>query len=144
MRSAALLLIVGAPACAAGPTAAPVPASAAPAKVAEQTEACAGAPPYAQVGLATYYARSLEGRRTANGERYDPKLLTAAHRTLPFGTRAMVRRKDGRSVVVRINDRGPFGRGRVIDLSERAAAAIGLLRDGIAEVEIRVLSGADP
>jgi rare lipoprotein A len=138
------MFALGAVSCAARPAVAPAPPPrAAPPPAAEEAEAKRDGPPAAEVGLATYYARSLVGRRTASGERYDPQLLTAAHRTLPFGTRVGVRRKDGRSVVVRINDRGPFGRGRVIDLSERAAAAIGLLRDGVAEVELRVLPGAD-
>jgi len=91
-----------------------------------------------ETGLATYYASSLAGRRTASGERYDPSQLTAAHRRLPFGTLVEVRRRDGkRSVVVRINDRGPFsGPNRVIDLSRRAAEALGIVGAGKAMVEI--------
>jgi len=90
-----------------------------------------------ETGLATYYASSLAGRRTASGERYDPSLLTAAHRRLPFGTLVEVRRRDGkRSVVVRINDRGPYGANRVIDLSRRAAEALGIVHLGKAVVEI--------
>ena len=91
-----------------------------------------------ETGLATYYASSLAGRRTASGERYDPSQLTAAHRRLPFGTLVEVRRRDGkRSVVVRINDRGPYaGNNRVIDLSRRAAEALGIVHAGKAMVEI--------
>lgn len=93
-----------------------------------------------QRGHASYYADSLAGHRTASGEPYDPNALTAAHRTLPFGTLVDVTRTDGRSVRVRVNDRGPFGpKGRVIDLSRSAAAAIGMIRDGVVEVTLRVV-----
>jgi rare lipoprotein A len=96
-----------------------------------------------QVGFATYYSSRLAGRKTANGDRYDPSLLTAAHRTLPFGTRVEVRREDGRRVVVRINDRGPFGDSdRVIDLSRRAAEELGILKEGKVRVELRPLPAA--
>lgn len=94
-----------------------------------------------QKGLATYYADSLAGNKTASGERYDPSALTAAHRTLPFGTVVDVARNDGRSVRVRINDRGPFaGKKRVIDLSRKAAEEIGMIRDGVVSVTITVVS----
>jgi rare lipoprotein A len=73
-------------------------------------------------GMASYYADALQGRRTASGELFDMHALTAAHRTLPFGTRVEVTNlENGRSVVVRINDRGPYAEGRVIDLSQAAA-----------------------
>jgi rare lipoprotein A len=93
-------------------------------------------------GYASYYSDSLAGETTANGESYDPSELTAAHRTLPFGTHVRVRRVDtGREVSVRINDRGPFaGRSRVIDLSRAAATALQMLRAGVVEVELEVLS----
>jgi peptidoglycan lytic transglycosylase len=90
-------------------------------------------------GKASYYSNALAGHKTASGERYDPKKLTAAHRTLPFGTVVDVARKDGRHVRVRINDRGPFVKGRVIDLSRRAAEEIGLTREGVAEVTLTVV-----
>jgi rare lipoprotein A len=93
-----------------------------------------------QRGLATYYADSLAGHRTAAGEPYDPGAFTAAHRTLPFGAVVDVARADGRHVTVRINDRGPFVRDRIIDLSRRAALAIGLVGDGVGRVDIRVVS----
>lgn len=96
----------------------------------------------ALAGTASYYADSLAGNTTANGETYDPEQLTAAHRTLPFGSRVAVRRVDnGRRVVVRINDRGPFaGPSRVIDLSRAAAEALQMIRAGIVRVELEVLS----
>ncbi len=88
-------------------------------------------------GLASYYK---SGKRTANGERYNPNGLTAAHRTLPFGTRVSVTNlKTGKSVVVRINDRGPFIRNRVIDLSLGAAKVVGLTKSGVAKVKYTVL-----
>jgi rare lipoprotein A len=89
----------------------------------------------AQGGKASYYK---SGGRTANGERFNPHGRTAAHRSLPFGTNVLVKhRRNGRSVVVRINDRGPFIRDRIIDLSLGAALAIGLT--GVAEVSLVVL-----
>ncbi|MFL5155293.1 MAG: septal ring lytic transglycosylase RlpA family protein [Microvirga sp.] len=78
-------------------------------------------------GKASWYGAAHHGRRTANGETFDRKALTAAHRSLPFGTRLRVtNERTGRSVVVRVNDRGPFGGGRVIDISQSAALVIGL------------------
>jgi rare lipoprotein A len=97
-----------------------------------------------QVGLASWYGAAFAGRKTSNGERFDPKLFTAAHKKLPFGTWVEVRRIDnGRTVRVRINDRGPNGRAahRIIDLSQRAAAELDMLRAGVVEVEVRVLRG---
>lgn len=91
-------------------------------------------------GLASWYGLGFHGARTANGERFDQNALTAAHRTLPFGTRVRVTNlQNGRSVVVRINDRGPFTGGREIDLSRGAAAAIGLIGAGVGPVRIDVL-----
>lgn len=92
-----------------------------------------------EVGLASYYSNKLAGHKTANGEKYDPTLLTAAHKTLPFGTIVEVTRPDGRTVRVRINDRGPFTKGRVIDLSFKAAEEVGLVKDGVAEVTVKVV-----
>lgn len=91
-------------------------------------------------GRASYYSDKLAGRSTASGEPYDPRALTAAHKKLPFGTIVDVIRPDGRRVQVRINDRGPFTKGRIIDLSRRAAEAIGLIRDGVAEVTVVVVT----
>ena len=86
-------------------------------------------------GLASWYGDKFHGRRTANGERFDMHALTAAHPSLPFGTRLMVRNPDnGREVTVRVNDRGPFAGARIIDLSRAAAQAIGLLEAGVGTV----------
>jgi rare lipoprotein A len=92
--------------------------------------------------MASYYGDSLHGRRTASGERFDMHALTAAHRTLPFGTRVEVTNlENGRSVVVRINDRGPFVEGRVIDLSQAAARELRFLGHGTTRVRLKVLNG---
>ena len=104
--------------------------------------AAALAPP--QRGGASYYADSLAGGKTANGERYDPSKLTAAHRTLPFGTVVEIQRKDGKFVRVRINDRGPFVKGKIVDLSRAAAKEINLIRDGVADVTVWVVEKAPP
>ncbi len=96
--------------------------------------------PVQESGIASYYANSLHGRRTANGERYDPKALTAAHRTLPFGSRVRVTNLDnGRSVVVRINDRGPHVEKRVIDLSYAAAQELRFIDHGTTRVSLEVV-----
>lgn len=88
-------------------------------------------------GVASWYGERFHGRRTASGETFDMTQLTAAHKSLPFGTRVRVRNLDnGREVEVRINDRGPFTPGRVIDLSHAAAAAIGILQSGTARVAV--------
>ena len=93
-------------------------------------------------GLASWYGPGFVGRRTANGEVFTSAELTAAHKTLPFNTRVRVTRLDnGRSVVVRINDRGPFKPGRVIDLSRVAALELDLIRSGVARVRLEVLDG---
>jgi rare lipoprotein A len=93
----------------------------------------------AESGKASYYSDKLAGRSTASGEPYKPAAMTGAHRTLPFGTIVEVRREDGRKVEVRINDRGPFTRGRVIDLSRRAAEELGMIREGVVDVIVRVV-----
>jgi rare lipoprotein A len=90
-------------------------------------------------GMASWYGREFAGRRTASGERFDPGEYTAAHRTLPFGSRVRVTNATGKSVVVRINDRGPFHGGRVIDLSQAAAAELGLVRAGSGRVQLALL-----
>jgi rare lipoprotein A len=91
-------------------------------------------------GLASYYADKYQGRKTASGERFDTARLTAAHRTLPFGTRVRVTNVDnGKSVVVRVNDRGPFVAGRVIDLSPAAAKQLDMMRSGVVRVKLEVL-----
>jgi rare lipoprotein A len=91
-------------------------------------------------GEASYYARMLEGRRTASGEVYRGNRLTAAHRSLPFGTRLRVTNLgNGRSVEVRVNDRGPFHRRRILDLSRTAAERLGMVRRGHARVQVEIL-----
>ena len=91
-------------------------------------------------GVASYYGRRFHGRRTASGETFDMHELTAAHRSLPFGSKVRVTNPaNGRSVVVRINDRGPFHGGRVIDVSRSAAERLGLIGPGRARVELALL-----
>jgi len=98
---------------------------------------------WSETGLATWYGEALQGHRTASGEVFDYHKLTAAHRTLPFGTYIEVTRvDDGRSVVVKINDRGPFGEGRIIDLSKEAARRIGMIREGVVKVHLRIVREA--
>lgn len=92
-------------------------------------------------GVASYYGQRFHGRRTASGERFDMHAMTAAHRTLPFGTSVRVTNPaNGRSVIVRINDRGPFTRGRTIDVSEAAARELGFTARGHATVELEVVA----
>lgn len=92
-------------------------------------------------GVASYYGPEFYHRLTASGERFDPKQLTAAHRSLPFGTRVRVTNLDnGRRVVVRINDRGPYKKGRVLDLSPAAAKRLGFAGQGLARVRLDVLT----
>ncbi len=101
---------------------------------------------YKEVGVASWYGGRFHGRTTANGERFDStgSLLTAAHRTLPFNVCAAVEHvPSGRSVLVRINDRGPFRRGRVIDLSRAAAEELGVLHSGVAKVKVSAVGIAD-
>jgi rare lipoprotein A len=97
-------------------------------------------------GQVSYYSDSLAGNHTANGEIYDPERLTAASRDLPFGSIVRVIRRDtGAHVVVRINDRGPFGsRHRILDLSRAAARELGILKRGVAEVRAEVLELGKP
>lgn len=96
---------------------------------------------FKQQGTASYYARKFNGRRTASGERYHGRKLTAAHRTLPFGTLVRVAdAKTGRWLIVRINDRGPHHRKRIIDLSYEAARQLGMTKGaGLMKVKIRVV-----
>lgn len=97
-----------------------------------------------QRGHASYYSDRLAGRATASGEPYAPRELTAAHRSLPFGAVVDVIRDDGRRVQVRINDRGPFTKNRIIDVSRRAAEMLGMIREGTAEVLLQVVSLPPP
>ena len=96
--------------------------------------------PYDEVGIASWYGPGFHGKLTANGEVYDMYGISAAHKTLPFGTIVrVVDLETGRSVVVRINDRGPFVEGRIIDLSKGAAEKLGIVARGITEVGLRIL-----
>jgi peptidoglycan lytic transglycosylase len=96
-------------------------------------------------GIASWYGPRFDGRTTASGERFDEDALTAAHATLALGTRVRVTNlRNGRSVVVRINDRGPAYRDRVVDLSRAAAAALGMIRRGTAPVRLEVLDDGAP
>ncbi len=91
-------------------------------------------------GMASWYGPGFHGNRSASGERFNQNALTAAHRSLPFGTKVRVTNvRNGRSVVVRINDRGPFTRGRIIDLSAAAARIVGVMQSGVAPVRVEVL-----
>jgi len=91
-------------------------------------------------GRASWYGSQFHGRKTASGERFNMNAMTAAHRSLPFGTRVRVTNKrNGRSVVVRINDRGPFSGGRILDVSKAAANRLGLIATGTAPVTLQVL-----
>ena len=92
-----------------------------------------------ETGQATYYSARTHGRMMASGERYDKNGLFCAHKKLPFGTKIhVVNKKNGKEVIVVVKDRGPFAKGRVIDLSNKAAETIGMLRDGVVPVELWV------
>lgn len=100
---------------------------------------------WSEEGVASWYGRPFHGRTTASGERYDMEAMTAAHQTLPFGTVVHVTNlENGLSTRVRINDRGPFVSGRILDLSRRAAREIGLLDPGTAPVRITVVEAPTP
>jgi rare lipoprotein A len=95
---------------------------------------------YEAVGVASWYGGKFHGRTTASGEPYDMHAMTAAHPNLPFGTKVRVTNlENGRSVVLRINDRGPFAKRRIIDVSRHAAEHLGFLGSGLARVRIEVI-----
>lgn len=130
MRRSAAALAIAVAACAHAPG---------PAPRAARMEERRAPPPAApgEVGLASYYGHAFHGRRTASGARYDMYALTCAHRTAPFGTRLRVTElESGRSVVVTVTDRGPFRRGRVVDVSLAAARRLGIVERGLARVRI--------
>jgi rare lipoprotein A len=132
--SLAPLLVLVLSACSVERTAAPPPA-ARPVTVGPER------PTFAQIGLACWYGPEFQGQATASGERFDMRAMTAAHRSLPFGT--IVRVTDlgtGRAVTVRINDRGPLVAGRVLDLSRRAAGQLGVDGDGTVRVRLEVFA----
>jgi rare lipoprotein A len=135
MRSFRLLAIalifIGTSALATPPVAGP------PASAAAAAPASSG-----QTGLAAVYSDRLNGRKTASGARYDRNKLTAAHKTLPFGTRVKVMNtRNGKSVELVINDRGPREANRILDLSPAAADALGIPHKGLAEVKLEVVAG---
>ncbi len=114
----------------------PLPQAAIPAAAAK------AARPAVQTGVASWYGKPFHGRRTASGEIFDMHAMTAAHRTLPLPSWARVRNPaNGREIIVRINDRGPYKRGRIIDLSRAAARRLGI--GGIATVQVEPLTAAD-
>lgn len=95
---------------------------------------------FSETGVASWYGKKFHGRKTASGERYNQNKMTAAHKTLPFGTNVRVKNiENGKSVVVRINDRGPFKKGRIIDVSRAAAKKLGMINSGTAKVNIKVV-----
>ncbi len=100
---------------------------------------------FRQTGLASFYADKFEGRLTASGEKFRQNKLTAAHRTLPFGTLVRVKNLDnGKEVTVRINDRGPFVEGRIIDLSKSAARKLDFIQQGVVRVELVAINSPEP
>lgn len=129
--------------CATGPALVKTPPSEMPAPEMPAPQPGPGpkvAPRPAMTGTASWYGKAHHGQQTASGETYDMHALTAAHRSLPLGTRVLVTNlKNDRSVEVRINDRGPFVRGRILDLSYAAARALGSLSDGAFRVKLVVL-----
>ncbi|CAA6809955.1 MAG: Rare lipoprotein A precursor [uncultured Sulfurovum sp.] len=103
------------------------------------TTACSQRSPNLEVGNGSWYGEKYHGRTTANGETYNMYALTAAHKTLPFNTMVKVTNlKNNRSIIVRINDRGPFVRGRIIDLSYGAAKALDYITDGVVKLRVEV------
>ncbi len=138
-RGAWLAVLLSAAACAHRQPA-PGPPSAASPGTGPQPSPAPAPGPRAEEGLASFYGRRHQGRRTASGERYDPGALTCAHRSQPFGARLQVTDLEtGRKVVVTVNDRGPFVRGRVIDLSLAAARELGMVERGVARVRVERL-----
>ena len=120
----------------------PAPAAPAPAP---RTGSLSGAVGETQTGLAAYYSHRLNGRRTASGERFNNGAMTTAHQTLPFGTKVKLTNvKNGRSVVLRVTDRGPTQPNRIVDVSRAAAQRLGILRTGLAEVKLEVVGAATP
>jgi len=120
----------------------PVPSTPIPSAPSESTET--SHPAFTQVGLASWYGPHFDGKLTADGERFDMHALTAAHRTLPINSYVRVTNlANDRSVIVRINDRGPYAANRIIDLSARAARELGIRRGGIARVRIELVTVSD-
>jgi len=138
----ALVLAAACLAACAGPSPRAGLALAHPALPSEQPSLYPGrVPSFLQVGMASWYGDRFKRRPTASGEPFDPKDITAAHRTLPLQTIARVTNLgNGRRILVRINDRGPYAPGRVIDLSRNAATQLGMKQDGVARVRVEVFA----
>ena len=110
----------------------------------EQVPPATSQPTMMETGLASWYGPKFHGKRTASGEVFNQEKFTAAHRTLPWGSRVKVTNlANGKSVDVRINDRGPFGKGRIIDVSRAAARALGMVGRGITTVRVECLSDSE-
>ncbi len=102
-------------------------------------------PSYVEEGIASWYGPSHQGKRTADGERFDMHAFTCAHRSLPFATVLRVTNlANGRRVKVRVNDRGPYAKARILDLSAAAASALGMTEDGVGRVRIEVYASDQP
>jgi rare lipoprotein A len=100
---------------------------------------CAGGR-FTEEGKASYYSNKLSGKKMANGEEYNPRKLTAAHKTLPFGTKIkLTNPQTHRSVKVKITDRGPFAPGRIVDVSYRAARKLDMVKSGVSPVKLKVI-----
>jgi rare lipoprotein A len=107
--------------------------------------ALSGAVGTTQTGLAAYYSQRLHGGQTASGERFDNDAMTTAHQTLPYGTRVRITNtRNGKSVDLRVNDRGPTQPKRIVDVSRRAAEELGFVKDGLVEVKLEVVEAAPP
>jgi rare lipoprotein A len=116
-----------------------------PISVAGQENPGPSQPAFAQTGKASWYGADFHGRKTASGAPFDQHAMTAAHRTLPLGTRVKVTSLEtGRAILVRINDRGPFIDGRIIDLSKRAASELGMEEAGVAPVKVEAVGKDQP
>jgi rare lipoprotein A len=143
---ALVLLTLGLAACAGPPAGGPMATLAPPVLPREAPMVYPETVPrFLQVGTASWYGDRFKHRPTASGELFDPKALTAAHRSLPLATVARVTNlSNGRRILVRINDRGPYAGGRVIDLSRAAAKQLGMKEDGVAQVRIEVFADDQP
>ena len=136
-----LLAAAGALAACTGPGPTPPPAISLLPPPEPPSSAPSDAPSFIQTGLASWYGRDFQRKHTASGERYDMHDLTAAHRSLPLETIVRVTNlTNNRSVLVRINDRGPFSRGRIIDVSRSAAELLGMMKAGVVPVRIEVFN----
>jgi rare lipoprotein A len=137
---AAILSLAGLAACdRPQPQAQPPPPPVAPVRPAVAPRPAARLPP-AQTGVASYYGAEFAGRTTASGEPHNPSAMTAASRSLPLGTTAKVTNtKTGQSVAVKVNDRGPYAKGRILDVSPKAANHLGMKEKGVARVKVQPL-----